>query len=258
MLNLLDSISNTAGINAKKEMVRFLGKTYPIMKDIIRYTYDPYKNYHIRKFPLVASGPNAMYSAVFPVLDHFDNQVALSQSLLDVYIAYAESLRTPDQELFKRILSRDLRIGLNVKSFNSVWPGLIPTFDVMLAQKVDWKRVQFPCYSSVKLDGVRALYRKGIFYTRSGKVLTGLDVLQKELKNIRDIDGELIVKDQNFQTGCGNIRSLGSTPDALYCMFEIPTSDMSFPYRLDALRNLRTPHTRIVQHKIVGRGSHEA
>lgn len=73
-------------------------------------------------------------------------------------------------------------------------------FKVMLAKPFEEKRVSFPTYISPKLDGVRAFYYKGEFYTRNRKQLKGLSHLkevlaehERRLDQSLWLDGELIV-----------------------------------------------------------------
>jgi ATP-dependent DNA ligase len=85
-------------------------------------------------------------------------------------------------EKLVRVLNKDLKCGIDT-SVNKVYPGLIPTFDCMLASKLeDASKVKFPVIASTKLDGNRTIVIvKAVdditYFSRSGKVsehLTGL------------------------------------------------------------------------------------
>jgi len=58
-------------------------------------------------------------------------------------------------EIYRLILGGSLRCGVSVTTINRAYPGLIPTFEVMLAKDV--QVTKFPCIASTKYDGVRLL-----------------------------------------------------------------------------------------------------
>lgn len=72
-------------------------------------------------------------------------------------------------------------------------------FRCMLAADVDLDRLKFPCVVSAKLDGVRAIVRDGIVYSRSNKPIPNKYV-QKLLGAYEHYDGELIVGDPRSKT----------------------------------------------------------
>lgn len=77
-----------------------------------------------------------------------------------------------DAEVIARIVDRDLRCGASESTPNKVWPGIVPTFDVMLSHK-DISGTKYPAYAQMKMDGARChLYFDGVnctAFTRSGK-----------------------------------------------------------------------------------------
>lgn len=251
MLNVFNTANSLSGINAKMDYLREAAKLNPMLKEVIRYAYDPYKNFYLRQFPLRDTGSRDIGQDTFDVLDLFNDRVVTGDRLKSQYVAYTSKLNKEAQVLFNKILRRDLRIGLNIKSFNKIWPGLIPVYDVMLAQKVDWSRIMFPCWSSVKIDGVRAIYENHNFVTRSGKQIMGLGHIIDQLGDAPQLDGELFIPGSGFDYSCGNIRSLHASPDAVFGMFDIPDAKISFKERLEQLKQYRTGNTRIVKHVLV-------
>jgi DNA ligase-1 len=152
------------------------------------------------------------------------------------------------------ILNKDLRMGMGVKTINKVFPGLIPTHDVMLAKLFERRRVKYPCFSSPKIDGVRGKFRKGVFYSRNGHPYKGLDHLSKELASItEELDGELIIPGITFQKSSGLIRNDFSTPNAEFHIFEIPTVKNNFMERLTMMDYIHLIGDRVkkVPHKLI-------
>lgn len=65
-------------------------------------------------------------------------------------------------------------------------------FKPMLATDADLNNLRFPLLASAKLDGIRAVVRDGIVYSRSNKPIPNKYV-QDKFKNLNTLDGELIV-----------------------------------------------------------------
>ena len=110
-------------------------------------------------------------------------------------------------EFFNNVITKNVIIGCDAKILNSVWNGLIPTFDVALCSKYS----DYPTYldgnieyeASLKIDGARSIgikhNGKVFLISRQGKLWEGLhevedaiDVLPKD-----DVvfDGELTIQD---------------------------------------------------------------
>lgn len=109
------------------------------------------------------------------------------------------------QTLLDSIICKNLQLGVDVLTINKAIPKLIPTFDVMLANKyfdnpdyVEGKEFSL----TTKIDGGRIFAVKEDnevkFYTRAGQLYEGLVDLENELKQILGsfcLDGELTLLD---------------------------------------------------------------
>lgn len=82
----------------------------------------------------------------------------------------------------------------------------------MLAQnyRKQSRKVIFPCYVQAKLDGVRSLYRNGVFTSRTAKPFGFLDHITNELKPASDagliLDGEIYSTTLSFQEFVGLVK----------------------------------------------------
>lgn len=110
-------------------------------------------------------------------------------------------------EFFNRVVTKDLPLGLDYKTINKVWNGLIPCFEVALCSKLS----DYPNYIdgsveyeiSCKCDGGRsvAIKRNGkvTLISRQGKVWEGLKEVENAIENLPEdnivLDGELTVYD---------------------------------------------------------------
>lgn len=72
-------------------------------------------------------------------------------------------------------------------------------FKPMLACDADLEKLRFPIFCSPKLDGVRAVVRDGVVYSRSNKPIPNAFV-QKLFSKFEHYDGELIVGDPCSKT----------------------------------------------------------
>lgn len=72
-------------------------------------------------------------------------------------------------------------------------------FKPMLATDADLTKLRFPLLASAKLDGVRAVVRDGVVYSRSNKPIPNKFV-QERFKHLEYFDGELIVGPANSKT----------------------------------------------------------
>jgi len=120
-------------------------------------------------------------------------------------IWHAMASCTPEEELWMRkILQKRMAIGVAAKSINKVWPGLIPVFEVSLAQKFHPKRIEGmdQVFVEPKLDGIRCFAivenDEVKLFARSGKLITNFDsTIGSALISLGDgcYDGELMGED---------------------------------------------------------------
>lgn len=72
-------------------------------------------------------------------------------------------------------------------------------FKPMLATDADLEKLRFPLLASPKLDGIRAVVRDGVVYSRSNKPIPNAWV-QSKFKHLEHYDGELIVGEPTSKT----------------------------------------------------------
>ena len=113
-------------------------------------------------------------------------------------------------DLFYKIITKNVILGVDTKTVNKVMPNLIPTFNVMLANKyfdkpelVEGKEFAI----TTKIDGMRCIMLKEngnvTFWSRQGQKIDGLIDLEEEAKyfpNDLCLDGELIADVGNPDT----------------------------------------------------------
>lgn len=228
----------TTSTSAKKIILA----EHPETKLFWKLCYNSFWIYHVRDVPLiqgnVAGSVDNLNTCVKKLLRQLHKREISGNEARHRVRYVMEKCDLDTRELLVRILNRDARCGINVKLINSVWPGLVPTHDVMLAQKIDWKKVRYPCICHIKIDGVRALASQEAILTRAGKQLVGLEKLQEQIPKKLTLDGELIIPGLGFQEGCGKIRNYDECPEAVLCTFDIPDSKENFTDRLEQIKQL--------------------
>lgn len=198
--------------NSKKYKQEVL-KKFKDDEDIKRYlkiAFDPYTVYGMsgkKFFKNVHVGDVWCAPTVFDLFDYLkehntgrDYDIAVCQLARDWLVG--EDVECAN--LFMQLVCKDLSIGVDAKSINLVFPGLIPTFNVQLANRYfDVKDTVEGKYFAIteKIDGGRiiAIKDNGLvsFYTRAGQKYEGLIDLEREmLETYPDgtvIDGEITI-----------------------------------------------------------------
>ena len=121
------------------------------------------------------------------------------------------------REFYEQMITKSFRLGADSKVVNSVIPGLIPTWEVMLGTSIEHCKLPENTWFSLsqKLNGNRCTYYNGEFYTRQNKKYIGLNHIKADIEKIPNakeyvFDGELIYKNNEglsdssaFQKGTG-------------------------------------------------------
>lgn len=201
--------SNTDKINVLKTYTQ-----YESVRKALAYTYDTFKQYGItsancKKNSDLLGHPNT-YGDFFGLLDDLNDRVCTGHAAIANVNRFVRENRLYE-DIIWNIIDRNLKTRSTASTVNKVVPGLIPTFDVALAnayndktaKKVDWNDGWFV---SRKLDGVRCLAiinENGEikFFSRAGKPFLTLDNLKPSIQKLglknMVLDGEICMTDEN-------------------------------------------------------------
>ena len=188
-----DEIRTSASRKFKQEVLTKY-KDDEVIQKYLKINYDPYTVYGIstKKLTKKVRVPDFFHArTVFELFDYLtehttgtDLDVAACQEMLYV----ASELDVQLEYILMDLICKDLSTGVDSKTINSVMPGLIPTFNVQLAEKYFDKpeRVEGREFAlTTKIDGGRiiALKENGqvSFYTRAGQRYEGLVDLEQEM-----------------------------------------------------------------------------
>lgn len=210
---IIKKLQNTSGTNDKIAILKS-NIDNELLKKVLHYTYNPYMKYGLTKASIspLFDGLEGEPMDIFMRLDILANS-NINDKLRKEFNIHLGRVDEDIRNLYIGMATKDLRIGVNVKTINKVWKGLVPMFNVQLAESFGKKTIpnNVPFYVTTKLDGFRILAvpnEEGVyeFYTRKGEKYEGLDHLQEECQIIGMgtfvLDGELIARnDDNLASG---------------------------------------------------------
>ena len=255
---ILEKIANQPKTSLKLELLRKYKKD---LKDVVLYALDFTKKYNIKKFP-PNCGPKKRgnRSDVLVYLDYLAGKRGATNEEARKLIEYCHD--EGDVEVLFRILNKDLRCGINLKTALKVYKEL-PTKDIMLCGKaarvIIKKGKKSPKISSElyefiddcggwdnigiseKENGVRDkivvlnktvkhVSRNGLTYDNFTIFNDSVLYLAEEIKSISGInntilDGEVVSIDEDFQKQMTQIRRLENVDPSIFELriFDIPS-----------------------------------
>ena len=206
---IIRDIQNCSSTKAKQHIIKSNANN-ETFKKILIYAYNDMQ-YGVKKTTIsqMEFNPDADYLwnniwSMFEDLakSNINNDLVLKISNTIGYFAN-ENVR----DLLIRVLLKDLKIGMNVKSINKAINGLIPMFDVMKASSYDDKNsIGFNKKASkcgymmmIKENGIRGEIIKEnghiVVKSRQNKIVEGFDELDKAFQNMPDgylYEGEIL------------------------------------------------------------------
>lgn len=218
-------------------------------RNFLYYALNPLLSYNLSEATLRKEDTSVPNTGYRPFKDIFECCEYLSRlrGLDDATVRQIKMFlyATPEdaRELYIKLLSKTLRLGVTAKTVNKVIPNLIPEWEIQQAYPIEKYPIKKGTYFwlSQKLNGTRATYYNGKLVARSGSAYTGLDHITEELKWTEGrgivLDGELTLKDEfreglsdneAFRKATGIINSDESVNKTMICftVFDvIPVSD---------------------------------
>jgi intein/homing endonuclease len=152
--------SNKTNSNTDKLNVLKLYTENITVKKALQYTYDTFKQYGVtsenckKNSQLVKYG----YTNLFVLLEDLNNRWITGHTAISSVNGFVQANKSYEDLIFS-IIDRNLKTRSTTSMINKVMPGLIPTFDVALANSYDEKMAKKidlnndTWYLSRKLDG---------------------------------------------------------------------------------------------------------
>jgi len=217
----LNSLAENASRNFKIDQLNAQSDN-ETLREVIRLALDPFTQFYQRKIPeyTTDSKQTSLDQAMLALYD-LKERVVTGNAAIEYLRMLLSSVSADDAKVLERIISKDLKCGVDVSTANKVWSGLIPEYPCMLCSPFEQKlvdKIKFPAYAQMKMDGMRfnAIVRDGKveFRSRNGKQILLLGNLEAEFAALAGnvdcvFDGELLVMDDmtmqfaDRQTGNG-------------------------------------------------------
>ena len=219
----------------------------PLLKEILEYTYDTHRKYKIDegKFDRVLAWVHTTESK-----EQFGKQdwikfTEILDKLATIKSANDETVRSVKEFIYqfdvdvqtflRRVLFKDLRINMNIKKFQKVWPDFLVEPQVQLAKAIEDRQVFSNSRYSRKFDGKRVWWDNYIPMSRTNKQCTIapvqhiIDQLKEKFCSLNDyiLDGELLYFEngkEDFQKGislCQRDDRLAGCENICYVIFDL-------------------------------------
>ena len=208
---VLDKIKADSSVKGKTALLQ-ANNDNQVLRNLLYYAFNSFLQYYIKQIP-------AVEPAVRPIqADNYENFIELLKNLSarkvqDVkgtVAAFLKLCNETEQKWYRRVLLRNLEIGITQKGVNKAYPGFIPVYEVQLAETVkditltdkkQLNRLPEAFVLQYKIDGYRLNIHKFddgsvSIKTRSGLPVSGYTMLEKEAMEFlpagQVYDGEMV------------------------------------------------------------------
>jgi len=204
VLAIVEQLQGTSGRN-DKETILSNNSENELFKNIMKFVYDPFILTGLSKKKISKKLKLPKESSTLSIIEIMD-YLKVHNSGRDEDIVFVQHFLQSQPEnlrdLYTKIVSKDLTLGLTEGTLNKVYGDFIPVFDVMLAKKFEEHnhKIKGNYIITEKLDGNRCVVIKdnGVVksFTRQGKQYEGLEEIESDIVNLPldniVFDGELI------------------------------------------------------------------
>lgn len=209
ILKIINQIETTSSRNEKENILK-KNSDNTLLKDLLYFVYNPYivtgisekKFEKLRKTNI--SIADVKINDIYSLMEYLKtNNTGRDEDLKQV-LSFIMCQKTELQELYKQIVTKNLKIGITSKTINKIYgKNFIPEFNVMLAEKYfdNEDKVKGNFIITTKLDGGRVVLIKENgsikFFTRQGQVIEDLVEITEEAMLLPDnmvYDGELLLR----------------------------------------------------------------
>lgn len=269
--SILDEVRMTSSTNDKLFILE-LNKDNETLKKVLEYTYNPFKKYGVTDMDIIHSinsEEEVEGEDIWTILDKLAGN-NINNNLRMELSAYIRKFYDISFTL-EGIVLKDLRLGINSKSINKIWKGLIPTSETevsikpMLASKFDFEKPPVGNFVvTEKLDGIRCVAicktNEIQLFTRQGKKIEGCIEVENDLMELVRhfkcefvLDGELLAKNCTYENvykeTTKRVKNKNEVKTGIYFMafdlldmleFENQNCTTEYIKRLDVLKHFRS------------------
>ena len=190
---VLDAVKDARG-KTKQEILE-KNKDVPYLKEVLAFVFDPLMSTGISKKKwdkdvILEKGSTSDLNSkinldmnVLEIINVIENNNTGKMDIVSYLKTVVDNkFFDTEKDFLKRIIIKDMNIGISAKTINKVWPNLIFEFEIMKATKFDKQDLsEKDILITLKVDGNNAvcfnLEDKTYFLSRSGRLIEGLDHL---------------------------------------------------------------------------------
>lgn len=230
MSDVITAFNEIASTSSRNEKIKLLKKhDSPVIRFILESAYNPYRRYNItsKVADVQGKGTGELCLEDDNLLKMLMARDISGNAAVEYVTNFLESLTPDHATLFKMILNKDLRCGVSDSTINKVFPGLIPEFNVMLAEKPEKiNKMVFPAYIEPKLDGMRAINvfdgDEVMHLSRGGMPIATLEHTNKEIRELLNhipgmVDAEAM--GATFNETISSVKRKTAKAESLACLY---------------------------------------
>jgi DNA ligase-1 len=207
--SVIHACEHASGAGSKAIILKALGQSDKDARILITAALNPYFVLGVKQFEMPETAPGISddqqdLKPFLVLLDSLASRELTGDAARSAVRSTLSKFNEGTQKMLARVIDKDLRGGFSADTANKAWKTepllgcgqkLIPTFEVMLADKCDSteefeERVSFPCQADWKYDGQRTIAfvrADSVEYrSRRGLIMDHLaGVFDEDLLNIR-------------------------------------------------------------------------
>lgn len=244
------ALQNIEGANEKLAYIKRMASNESF-RMLLYYALNPMLSYNLSEKTLRSNPeqssevPAVMFHNIFECCEFLSGLRGLDNATISQVKAFLYNMcEEEEREIYIKLLSRTLRLGVTAKSVNKEIPGLIPEWEVQQSFPIEKYPVEpgQEFWLTQKLNGVRATFYKGQLIARSGIPYAGLEHIISAISNGLQphevsgyvLDGELTLlnpgnlsDNEAFREAAGILNSDSADKSGiLYTVFDmIPVND---------------------------------
>ena len=206
-------------------------------KNGLQYALDPLVTFGVQQVPFSETdGEGILIEQFFEIADMLVARELTGHAARDAIQNLCDQATNEQwNDWYRRILIKDLRCGVSVKTVNGVAKGTVPVFGCMLAHDgaKHPKKIKGECLVEYKYDGVRviAIVQNGdaTLYSRNGKLLENFPHINEALSRSEFeglvFDGEVMSEDFQALMKQVHRKEGAQTEDSYLAVFDMLTID---------------------------------
>lgn len=220
VIEIVNNLQQTGGTNDKISIIKN-NSNDEVFTKILYYTYNDSLQYGFSENKL----RNLLHSFIYKNQNTWDNgfdmldilsKSNINDALRNNVLTFLSVKSYEEQELWIKVLTKDLRCNISSKTINKAIKGLIPEFNIQQAYQIS----KYPLKKGTwfvleeKLNGINCSYLNGIMLSRQGKEISNLNHIIEQLNQTSFkgyyFNGELVRKNINNIPNGENFRETTS------------------------------------------------